>query len=285
VRIERFRSMGCEVAVGGAAPTELQRIKRLFESRDRRFSRFVRGSELERVNACAGEAVVLSAAFHRMLLEALRAAAITDGLVDPTLGRALEDAGYDRDFSSLGPVDSPAGRGASGRWRELRIQGRLLRRPADVRLDLNGVVKGRTVDDALALIGGNGFVSAGGDLATRSSLDVCLPGGEAIAVRGGLATSSRAKRRWLRGGAWQHHLIDPATGRPSESPWTDVTVCASTCLDADIAAKAAFLLGHGGPDWLDRHGLAGRFLLPSGEAVCTRAWHAGIGAAPAAAVA
>jgi FAD:protein FMN transferase len=95
-----------------------------------------------------------------------------------------------------------------------------------------------------------------------------------VSVRGGFATSSRARRRWLRAGEWQHHLIDPATGRPSTSPWTDVSVCASTCLDADIAAKAAFLLGRDGPDWLDDRGLAGRFLLPSGESVSTRGWHA-----------
>jgi FAD:protein FMN transferase len=274
--VDRFRSMGCEVLVGGASPQELSRVRRLFESRDRRFSRFVRGSELNRVNTAQADVVVLSPAFHRMLVRALRGAALTDGLVDPTLGRAVEEAGYDRDFAALGVQDTPAGAGEPGRWRELRFRGRCLRRPAGIRLDLNGVVKGGTVDDALALIEGPGFVSAGGDLATRTPLDVALPGGEAVSVRGGLATSSRARRRWLRAGEWQHHLIDPATGRPSTSPWTDVTVCASTCLDADIAAKAAFLLGYDGPDWLDERGLAGRFLLPSGEPVSTRAWRAGV---------
>ena len=34
----------------------------------------------------------------------------------------------------------------------------------------------------------------------------------------------------------------------------------ATCLDADVAAKAAFLLGDEGPDWLDERGLPGRFL-------------------------
>ncbi len=142
-----------------------------------------------------------------------------------------------------------------------------------MRLDLNGVVKAQTVDDALALIGGPGFVSAGRDLATTLALDVALPGdGVVRTLAGGLATSSRAKRRWLRGGAWQHHLIDPSTGRPSASPWTDVTVSAATCLQADVAAKAAFLLGEDGPDWLDHQGLPGRFVLPSGEALLSAPW-------------
>jgi thiamine biosynthesis lipoprotein len=271
-----FRSMGCDVIVGGASPRERAGIERLFERRDRRFSRFVPVSELNLVNAYEAETIVVSPAFERMLVEALLAAVLTGGLVDPTLGRAVEAAGYDRDFEQLSTDSSPPGDGDTGRWRELRLAGRCLSRPVGIRLDLNGVVKGKTVDDALARIEGPGFVSAGGDLATRVPLDVELPGGEAISVVGGLATSSRTKRRWLRGGEWQHHLVDPATGRPSASPWTDVTVCAATCADADIAAKAAFLLGRDGPDWLERHGLAGRFLLASGEVVRTAAWRAGV---------
>ena len=64
----------------------------------------------------------------------------------------------------------------------------------------------------------------------------------------------------LKGGAEQHHLLDPRTGLPSRSPWCEVTVAASSCLVADVAAKAAFLLGADGPDWLDARQLAGRFV-------------------------
>ena len=70
-----------------------------------------------------------------------------------------------------------------------------------VRLDLNGVVKGQTVDDALTLLGGEGFVSAGGDLATRGTVVAALPrGGTVNLVRGALATSGTNRRRWLRAG-------------------------------------------------------------------------------------
>ena len=279
MELERFRSMGCDVVVGGATPSELRLIRRLFETRDRRFSRFQPGSELNHVNSAPTEIVPLSPAFHRMLEVALRAAALTDGLVDPTLGEAIEAAGYDRDFLELlVPEPGPPGPGAPGRWRELRFSNSCLRRPSSVKLDLNGVVKGKTVDEAVGLIGGPGFVCAGGDLAATTPIAVGLPDGSTVEVTGGLATSSSAKRRWLRGGDWQHHLIDPRTGRPSTSPWTDVTVCASTCVDADIAAKAAFLLGRDGPEWLEGRGLAGSFLLPTGEPVANRFWREGVGA-------
>jgi thiamine biosynthesis lipoprotein ApbE len=104
-------------------------------------------------------------------------------------------------------------------------------------------------------------------------VDVGLPDGDAVrVVSGGLATSGTASRRWRRGGAEQHHLIDPHTGRPSTSPWRLVTVSGASCLDADVAAKAAYLLGDDGPDWLDERGLPGRFAGCDGRIVRNRAW-------------
>jgi thiamine biosynthesis lipoprotein len=95
---------------------------------------------------------------------------------------------------------------------------------------------------------------------------VALPAGGAITLEsGGIATSGSATRRWLRGHRIQHHLIDPRTGRPSDSPWTHVTAVGRDCLRADVAAKAGFLLGEEGPDWLDRRSVCARFV--AGERV------------------
>jgi len=274
VSVHRFVSMGCDVIVGGATAAEMRAIEHLFAGRDRRFSRFRPDSELNRVNDAAGSIVQVSAPFAELVELALRAAQVTDGLVDPTLGAAIEAAGYDRDFSDLTPSADPAEPGARGRWRSVRLRQTLLHRPRGVRLDLNGVVKGKTVDDALALVDGDGFVSAGGDLAARGAVDVALPDGGSVRVlEGGLATSSTTKRRWLRAGTLQHHLIDPRTGRPCETPWQEVTVSAATCLQADVAAKAALLLGDKGPRYLERHGLAGRFIRSEGDALSV-AWAA-----------
>lgn len=269
----RFLAMGCDVVVGGATAAEALRIKHLFDVRDRTFSRFRDDSELSRVNRSSSLVVAVSPPFAEMVEIALAAAAKTDGMVDPTLGEAIEAAGYDRDFAEL-ESKRPAQAGARGRRRVVWTRGGMLFRPRGLRLDLNGVVKGKTVDDALQVIAGkNGFVSAGGDLATRGPLDVALPGGGAVrVVASGLATSGIAKRRWLRNGVWQHHLIDPRTGRPAESPWFEVTVSAANCLQADIAAKAAFLKGFDGPRFLEERGLAGRFLRRNGGVVCTSNW-------------
>jgi thiamine biosynthesis lipoprotein len=276
--VNRFSSMGCEIVVEGAAPGELARVQALFEERDAVFSRFRPESELNAVNAGRGGRLV-SPLFSRMVEAALHAREQTDGLVDPTLGAALEAAGYDRDFAELGPRDEPAAE-PSGRG-HVELYGRVLVLGAGVRLDLNGVVKSVTVDDALQLVGGQGFVSAGGDVATRGPVDVALPGGGAVRlVEGGLATSGRTKRHWMRGGSEQHHLIHPSTGRPSASPWDEVTVCGATCFAADVAAKAAFLLGDDGPDWLDERGLPGRFFA-GGRVHENAGWRAGVAREPA----
>jgi thiamine biosynthesis lipoprotein len=264
--------MGCEVVVGGATPAEASAIRRLFDAVERSLSRFLPDSDLERLNRSRADAVIVSPLLATALDDALRAAAATDGVFDPTIAEALQAAGYDRTFPALEPglAGTPV---PAGRWREIRLSGSLVRRPAGLRLDLNGVVKGRTVDDALALLEGEGFVSAGGDLATRGELTVALPGNDTVTLRSGaLATSGVTTRSWrYDNGETGHHLIDPATGTPADVRWECVTVCAGSCLAADVAAKTAFLLGDDGPDWVERRGLQGRFLA-AGDVVLAGGW-------------
>jgi len=261
VSTHRFRAMGSEVVVGGATASEAVAVERLFEALEAALSRFRPASDLERLNRSPAEAVIVSPVLATALDDALRAAAATSGICDPTIAAALEAAGYDRTFAEVGrsTLREPV---PAGRWREIMLSGLLVRRPAGLRLDLNGVVKGRAADDALALIEGDGFVSAGGDLASRGELVVVLPGGDTVTLRaGGLATSGVSTRSWEReDGRRAHHLIDPASGAPATSRWECVTVCAASCLAADVAAKTAFLLGDDGPAWLEARALPGRFM-------------------------
>ena len=233
--IRRFRAMGCDLVVCGATAGVVEAV---FERWEGAFSLYRPGSELSRVNASPDRVQLVSPRFQRALRAALDAAEDTGGLVDPTLG-----AGLDR----------------------VRLAGRLLHRPPGLRLDLNGVVKALAVDEAAAALPGDGFVSAGGDLAVRGPVDVGLPRGGAVrVVRGGMATSGVASRG--------EHLVDPARGAPSRSPWEQVTVAGATCLAADVAAKAAFLLGAEGPGWLDERALPGRFVGLDGAVVVNDAW-------------
>jgi len=262
--------MGVEVVVAGAPPGA---VEALFHEWDRAFSRFRSDSELCRVNAARVSVVAVSPLFASAVHAALAAGAATDGLVDPTLGAAIEAAGYDRDFAELTDDPGPPAAGARGRWRDVQIVDRLLERPVDLKLDLNGVVKALAVDAALQLVPGDGFVAAGGDVAVRGGAVVGLPGGGSVRmVDAAIATSGTTHRTWLRGGTVQHHLLDPRSGRPARSRWREVTVAAATCLDADVAAKAAFLLSDAGPEWIDERGLAGRFVAADGRVDESARW-------------
>ena len=280
--VHRFTSMGCEVVVGGGDERAHLAIEALFLDRDRTFSRFREASELNRVNGAVGGAVRVSRAFASMLELALRAARETESLVDPTIGADLEAAGYDADFACLSDDGCAPTAVSPSNWQSVRLVGSHVLLPTGMQLDLNGVVKSKTVDDAFALLPGDGFIGAGGDLATRGGVVVALPlEGTVRLVRGALATSGTDRRRWVRGGVVQHHLIDPRTGQPSRSRWRQVTACGATCVAADIAAKAAFLLDEEGPAWLDTRGIPGRFVRADGTVLENDAWRRSLEPEPA----
>ena len=184
-----------------------------------------------------------------MLSLSIDAARATDGLVTPAVGGAIIAAGYDRDFARLpcgrrrrsSPAAVPLARSRS------RCAAGACCRTEPVMLDLNGVVKGRTVDDALALVG-HGWVSAGGDIATHDTGRRRPPRRrhDRAPRRRARDLERRASAAGCADGGPQHHLIDPRTGRPADGPWRDVTVAAASCLAADVAAKAALLLGAAG---------------------------------------
>jgi thiamine biosynthesis lipoprotein ApbE len=51
------------------------------------------------------------------------------------------------------------------------------------------------------------------------------------------------KRRWTVGGEWRHHLIDPGTGRPSDTDLDLAAVVAREAWIAEAPAKAVLLPG------------------------------------------
>jgi thiamine biosynthesis lipoprotein len=258
-------------------------------------TRFDPHSELSRLNTAGGRPTLVSALMFEVLWTARRAAEATGGLFDPTLLHSLEAIGYDRDFAVL--VDQPSALGpgdplpSTGGWRSLELDraGQTVRLPAGVGLDLGGLAKGMAVDAAIAHLTsrnvGVAAVDAGGDLAVVGrppgngawTIAIDAPDGARTVSRpsGALATSSAARRRWRQAGAVRHHLIDPRTGLPSNVNLWSVSVAAATCAQAEVAAKAAFLLGpEAGARLLAGLGLAGLFLLPDGSERRAGRWSA-----------
>jgi thiamine biosynthesis lipoprotein ApbE len=273
-------------------------VESVLNSVDRAYSRFRDDSELVTLNARAGERVVISPLLAGAIAAALRAARLTDGAVDPTVGQAMRAIGYDADFDRV--------RVGAGRI-ELRLEPVpgweavdlsvarheiLVRR--GVELDLGSTGKGLAADLAAAAAfqaagRGSVLVSLGGDIAVLGRApaggwrilvaeDSETPedsGREVVAIEtGAIATSSTTVRRWRRGDVSLHHLVDPQTGGPVASPWRTASVVAATCVDANAAATAAIVKGERAVPWLETVGLAARLVATDGSIVRVGGWPA-----------
>jgi thiamine biosynthesis lipoprotein len=234
--------------------------------------------------------VTVSPLLAAALTAALDVAALTDGLVDPTLGHALRAAGYDRTFAAL-PADGPAAirlPAPRDRWREVVVDGSEVTLPAGVELDLGASAKAWAADRLAARVAelGTGvLVNLGGDLALAGPAP---DGGWPVEVRdrpvggtrvqtvalseGGLATSSTTARTWQRGGLPMHHILDPATGLPAPPVWRSVSVVAADCLTANAASTAGVVLGAGAVDWLLGLGLPACLLGHDGVVTRLSGW-------------
>jgi thiamine biosynthesis lipoprotein ApbE len=295
-----WEALGTTVGLVVRDPAALGAARRAVEHElaaiDAACSRFRADSELAVVNAAAGRTVRVSPVFMDALAVALRAAALTDSRVDPTVGHALELAGYDRDFARV--------RGSRLRrirvapvagWRviELDREAGTVRVPAGVVLDLGATAKALAADraaeramtaasDAVGVL-----VNLGGDIATAGAAPPAgwavrvadshragrdAPGQDLRVASGGLSTSSTTVRRWRRRGGVGHHIIDPRTGAPAEEHWRTVSVAGANCVDANIASTAAIVLGRAAPAWLAQAGLPARLVSVTGAVETTAGW-------------
>ncbi len=300
-----WEALGTSVVLRVTSPHALAQARRAVESElaaiDRACSRFRSDSELSRLNARAGRPTTATPLLMEALTLALSAAEMTDGDVDPTLGRALELAGYDRDWSLLDP---PAGgpeypmhltARVLSDWRAVLCdrQSSTVRLPRGMMLDLGATAKAWAADRAAHAAAAAGkcgaLVGVGGDIATSGTApgtgwkirvtddhrsDSSAPGQTVSISSGGIATSSTAVRRWSHAGRTMHHIIDPRTGSPVRETWRTVSVAAASCTDANIATTAALVRADTAPGWLAELELPARLVAQDGSVTAVGGWPA-----------
>lgn len=287
-----FPAMGTEVqlvVLGTEDPSPLEEARGLIASLEARWSRFRADSELGRLNAAAGNPVRLPADTFALVEAAVEAWRLTGGRFDPTVLPALASAGYDRSFE-LVTRDSPGFAGPSPGVPGcdgivLQPDLGLVLLPAGVGFDLGGIAKGHAADLAVAALLAAGAAGAlanlGGDVRiagvgpdggwTVGTDDPHTPGGDLgvlALAEGAVATSSRTRRRWTRGGRRFHHLIDPATAAPADAGVDAAVVVAGHAQWAEVLAKAALIAGpDDGAALIGRFGATGLLILDGGEIV------------------
>jgi thiamine biosynthesis lipoprotein len=212
-----------------------------------------------------------------LLEAALAAAELTDGDVDPTVGAALVQLGYDRDFEEITrsvPVAASATIPAT--WSMVGLRDRTVTVPPGVILDLGATAKAVAADRCARRVefatGSGVLINLGGDIATAGTspdggwqvliqdedtdpaCSIGLPGGAA------LATSSTTRRRWRCGDAVVHHILDPRTGKSADPVWRTVSIAAQTCFAANAVATAAIVRGSRALEWIAALGMPARLV-------------------------
>jgi thiamine biosynthesis lipoprotein len=280
------------LALAGANPACVADAESVFHDVEARFSRFRPDSELSRFNARTSDRVAVSPQMLDLIELARDFHAWTGGLFEPAVLPQLEAAGYDRSFDLVAPRGDGGAHAGTARATiaDLQIErGRgACAAPPKLRLDFGGIGKGYTVDiaaermraarDFLIDAGGDMFASGDGPYGDGWCVGVWDPFGgpdiETVILHDqGIATSTTLKRRWQRDGRWRNHLIDPRTGRPTESAVVSASVIAGSATEADVYAKCALLLGPGeAREFIESRGAEALFVLQDGTIHRTGRW-------------
>lgn len=292
----RWRAMGADahVLVVGPVPGHAELARRLVDDLEHRWSRFVATSEISQLSARAGTWVRVSEPTRLLVARAVDAWRVTGGSFDPTVLTALVAAGYDRSFELL---DAAGEAGRTGTTRlaapgctDIELDGDRVRLPGGTGFDPGGIGKGLAADLVVAELldaGARGAcVNLGGDLRVAGE----SPTGDGWTVgiehpdaarpltfvglhRGAVATSTTLRRVWHRDGRRAHHLIDPATGNPSDTDVTLASVVAPDAWQAEVLAKSVLLRGSAHAfDCIDTRDVAALAVTVTGEVRHTANW-------------
>ena len=210
--------------------------------------------------------------------------ALTGGAFDPAIGaltRAWDIHGKGR---VPHPQDLNLAHAASGfdRLHFVRHACSIMRRGADVTIDVGAFGKGEALDRAGGVLDGQpwmidlgGQISVGGWLAGQPAWPMALsdprdrsrPRLELSLPRGSLSTSGGSERDRIVDGVRVGHILDPRTGRPATFDGS-ATVWHDRALIADILSTALYVMGpKSGLRWADEHRIAVCFLQVNASGV------------------
>ena len=226
-------------------------------------TRFDPRSDVGRANlGAAREGVLVTPATALVIRTALAWAGSSDGAFDPGVGRVIEV--WDVEHRHVPPPAAAFDR-LAGRhfYHDIDISA-WRGHPAvrftnpDVQIDLGGIAKGYSVDQAVITLRDWGitqaFVAAGGDLYALGESDHGGPWD--VGIRdpkdpdrvmatfplsdGAVCTSGDYFRYFIYHGQRYCHIMDPSTAAPRMTPEHSVSVAANACMTADVAATSCF---------------------------------------------
>lgn len=237
-------------------------LQECFEEIDTRYNHWNPHSELSQINQLElEETFSLSSSLLSLIEDAKQLTTLTEGHFDPTLGSLIAVW-----KSSLTQKTLPAHTDhiPSG-WHLFPIQNGIIQRLSpDACLDLDGLLKGLTIDLILLKLSKKGYeniyVEWGGDMAacgthpSGRAWHVYLPEFGLIPLNGALATSGIQAQCSEINGRLYSHIVVPESRQALPQMHT-VTVFAPTCQFADALATAlmTFPSTIAAKQFLDKH--------------------------------
>ena len=250
-----------------SAAAAADEIERRFRVAGRDWYAFGDG-ELARVNArlARGEPAPVSPVLAALLSRAMRLHVDSGGLFDPSVCALVRLWGFDSEASLGAAREPPADEairpllGEKGHALELRIDAGMASSARPLCIDLGGMAKGtalelarsvleeRGITDAFVDIGGSSQLALGQKGSRRWAIGLRHPRTGRVAGRLSLepgeavSTSGDYERAWVANGQRYHHVLDPATGKPTSAS-ASVTVLAGDAELADAASTALMVAG------------------------------------------
>lgn len=220
-------------------------------------SRFLPDSELTKACRQTAVPVPVSPYVFEPLRFALEMAEWTDGLFDPTVGKTMEEYGFNRHYLTGETMKSFSD--ASVTYRDIVLDKRArtlyLRKPMVI--DLGAVAKGFAIDLAAQELkpferfavnaGGDLFAGGTDDRRNVWNIGIRHPVHKERILRTvnvsneAVCTSGSYERRSAKAED-VHHIVHPGTKR-SPDDWVSVSVIAPFAMMADAFSTAAFLMG------------------------------------------
>lgn len=268
----RFHAMGspCEVLSEATSKAEAKILGQLVADEawriEDKFSRYIAGNIVDRLNTADGESVVVDSETAKLLSFGQVLHELSGGLFDITSGVLRKVWHFDGSDKIPGTTAVKDVLQLVG-WHNVKWTDPTLQMPAMMEIDFGGLGKEYAVDSATALLRNCTetacLVNFGGDLAVTGAparksawsvgIESLLSDGEQTLIElkaGALATSGDARRYLLKDGIRYSHVLDPRTGWSVADAANSITVAADTCTQAGMLSTLAMLEGAGAEDFL-----------------------------------
>lgn len=218
-------------------------------------------SELEKINQ--SEQIELSDEMAYIIKSSIELSKATDGAFDITVGALTELWGFSGDKEYYLPSGDEINTALKTvGYEKLSLEGNVLKKPLDTKIDVGAVAKGYATDRLFEILEKEqpegAVISLGGNVLTFGK----NPSGKAWSVavtdpddRNGyvkmlysvgkqaFVTSGDYQRYFEQNGQKYHHILDPKTGYPADTGLRSVTIVCQSGLCADALSTAVFAAG------------------------------------------